>query len=197
MNWKVNAIILSFALLSVLLLSRLVSCGEAPQIKPDIQTPGDTFYESCFSSTRSTGNSGKSESLDVASQYTDTQISLEEYRGYESKGQKICKETLEFLYDEKFKTVRPNFLANPKTGRCMEIDCYNERLKIGLEYDGIQHYVWPNFTGQSETDFLKQRQRDRLKNIICAKNGVHLIRVSYKVPFAAIPDYIKMKAPKA
>jgi hypothetical protein len=89
-----------------------------------------------------------------------------------------------------FDTVRPDFLRNPETGRNLEIDCYNDQLKIGVEYNGIQHYVYPNFTGQTYEQFIAQARRDQYKIRACDENGVYLIVVPYTVPNERIRDYI-------
>lgn len=107
-----------------------------------------------------------------------------------SKGEKICKQVLEEIYGKKFITVRPNFLKNPETNRNLELDCYNHELKIAVEYNGVQHYVWPNFTGQTKEEFTKQLRRDKFKVEQCDKNGVYLITVPYNVPHNMIKDYI-------
>ena len=57
-----------------------------------------------------------------------------------SKGEQKCKETLEKIYGKEFLCVRPDFLRNPETNRKLELDCYNEELKLAVEYNGIQHY---------------------------------------------------------
>jgi hypothetical protein len=44
--------------------------------------------------------------------------------------------TLEILTGYRFKSVRPGWLENPLTGRNLELDCYNEYLKLALEYNG-------------------------------------------------------------
>lgn len=113
-----------------------------------------------------------------------------------STGERICCHTLEKIYHKPFKTIRPDFLRNPETGRNMELDCYNEELKIAVEYNGIQHYVWPNFTRQTKEDFLKQVKRDELKVQLCDQHGVYLIRVPYNVPKNMIPEYIKYYLPE-
>src|SRR5690606_8776479 len=94
-----------------------------------------------------------------------------------SKGERICKETMENLYGVKFENVRPSWLKNPETGRSLELDCYNESLKLAVEYNGEQHYKWPNFTNQSREEFINQTRRDNLKRELCDKNGVYLIVV--------------------
>jgi hypothetical protein len=112
-----------------------------------------------------------------------------------SKPESICKKTLQKIYGVKFSTVRPDWLRNPKTGRPMELDCYNEELKIGLEYQGIHHYRWPNWTGQSKQDWIDQVERDRLKVDLCDLHGVYLVSIPYNLPLKHIPDYISFYLP--
>ncbi len=114
-----------------------------------------------------------------------------------SKGETICCQTLEQIYGAPFDTVRPNWLKNPETGMNLELDCYNDDLRLAVEYNGIQHYVWPNFTRQSYDDFVKQVRRDRFKVDTCDINGVYLITVPYNVPHELIPRYIQWYLPEA
>lgn len=107
---------------------------------------------------------------------------------FSSYGERYCVEFLEVLFPEhKFKKVRPEWLVNPVTGRRLELDGYNEELKLAVEYNGIQHYVYPNFTGCTEEEFKNQLYRDKLKETLCDKHGVCLIRIPYSVPLADIP----------
>lgn len=113
-----------------------------------------------------------------------------------SKGERMCKETMEKFYGAKFENVRPSWLKNPETGRALELDCYNEDLKIAVEYNGEQHYKWPNFTNQSKEEFINQTRRDMLKAELCEKNGIYLIVVPYNVPHEKISSYIISKLPE-
>jgi hypothetical protein len=113
-----------------------------------------------------------------------------------SKGEIFCCRALEEIYGKKFYTIRPDFLKNPETGRNLELDCYNHELKIATEYNGIQHYIWPNFTGQSKEDFIKQRRRDEFKLQRCNQEGIYLITVPYNVPHNQIKKYIEYYCPE-
>ena len=107
------------------------------------------------------------------------------------KAEGICRQTLERLYRSKFPTVHPEWLVNPKTKRKLELDCYNERLNIALEYNGRQHYEWPNFTNQSRAEFDKQVARDAYKKTACKRRGVFLITIPYTVRNKDIPGTIE------
>lgn len=108
-----------------------------------------------------------------------------------SEGEKKCRKVIENIFGFPFKSERPSFLINQETGHLLELDCYNERLKIAVEYNGVQHYEWPNFTNQSKKKFNKQKYRDRLKKRLCRENDIYLIIVSYKID--NIKKYIKKK----
>lgn len=107
-----------------------------------------------------------------------------------SKGEKACRDALWEIFHKHFPRVRPDFLKNPKTGRNMELDCYNDELKIAVEYNGRQHYVWPSFPGFTKEKFVEQIRRDQLKLDICDQLGIYLITVPYSVPLKKIKAYI-------
>src|SRR5690606_25997188 len=92
-----------------------------------------------------------------------------------SRGERLCCQTMERIYGVPFSSVWPDWLLNPETGETLELDCYNDELKIAVEYNGEQHYKWPNFTNQTYQQFLNQVRRDTLKLDLCDRNGVYLI----------------------
>jgi hypothetical protein len=106
------------------------------------------------------------------------------------KYQNICCRVLEEIYKKPFVSNRPAWLKNPETGGVLEIDCYNEDLKIGVEYNGIQHYRYPNVFHKTYDEFIKQVRRDQYKHKKCDEQGVYLITVPYNVPQEKIRDYI-------
>jgi hypothetical protein len=114
---------------------------------------------------------------------------------FTSKGETICRKTMEKIYGVKFDKKRPKFLRNPKTGKCLELDCYNEDLQIAVEYNGVQHYKYPNFFHKTKDSFIEQVRRDMLKADLCDKYGIYLITVPYNVPYEMIPHYIISQLP--
>jgi hypothetical protein len=113
-----------------------------------------------------------------------------------SRGERLCKQTLERIYGLPFVTVRPSWLTNPETQEPLELDCYNDDLKIAVEYNGEQHYKWPNFTNQSYNQFINQVRRDKFKMELCEKLGVYLIIVPYNIKYEKIPSYILSHLPE-
>lgn len=120
----------------------------------------------------------------------DQQTSL-----FKSRGERECKRVMEKVYGVPFITVRPDWLKNPKTGRNLELDCYNDELKIGVEYNGEQHYNWPNFTNCTKENFVLQLERDQVKKKLCKQQRVHLITVPYTVSIKQIEKYIMERLP--
>lgn len=115
---------------------------------------------------------------------------------FRSKKELICCQILEDIYKKPFTSFRPSFLKNPETGYNLEIDCYNDELKIGLEYQGSQHYIYPNYTTQSINDFIQQLRRDQYKVEACDRNGVYLITVPYNIPDNLLRQYIEYYLPE-
>ena len=112
----------------------------------------------------------------------------------ESKGEIECKNAAEKIFNKPFKKIRPDFLKSEVTGKNLELDVYNDDLKLAVEYDGIQHYKYtPHFHRNGEIDFQKQLQRDKFKEQKCKENGITLIRVPYLVKQDEIEGYIRVK----
>ena len=113
-----------------------------------------------------------------------------------SKGERICCGAMQSIYGVPFDTIRPSWLRNPETGENLELDCYNDDLKIAVEYNGIQHYKWPNFTNQTQDQFINQIRRDEAKVEMCKRNDVYLIVVPYTVPHEMISSFILSHLPE-
>lgn len=104
-------------------------------------------------------------------------------QGGTSKGEIECKRVLETYFNKPFPKCRPDFLRNPVTGghNNLEIDCYNDELKLGCEYSGRQHYEYVPFMHKNKEAFYNQKYRDDMKKRMCKDNGIVLIEVSHKV----------------
>mgnify|MGYP005988798887 CR=1 FL=1 len=113
---------------------------------------------------------------------------------FRSKAERICAQTLMTIFDQPFISVRPDWLRNPLTGRCLELDCYNAELKLAVEYNGLQHYK-AGYFGMDAEDLKAQKARDAAKFSACVKKGVYLIVVSCRVPYEDIPAYIVGRIP--
>jgi hypothetical protein len=123
----------------------------------------------------------------------------------DSQGEQTCRkflrETIGVLFKDKngnpepFNKARPDFLRNPVTSGFngsfnLEIDCYSPKLKLGVEYNGAQHYKFiPHFHKNKEA-FRNQQYRDELKRRMCNDNNVTLIEVPYTVHNNEIPAYL-------
>ena len=68
-----------------------------------------------------------------------------------------CRIILENLFKSPFISIRPDFLKYPKTGKNLELDMYNEDLKLALEYDGVHHRKFTEFF-QLQISVIKERE---------------------------------------
>ncbi len=108
-----------------------------------------------------------------------------------SKGEQICYDVLLEMTGKSFQKVRPDWLVNPITREPMEIDLYNDELKLGVEYNGKQHDEYNEFMHQGSRDkFRNQQYRDYLKKDICKRRGVYLIVVSHKTKHKDIRKFL-------
>lgn len=113
-----------------------------------------------------------------------------------TKGEQICLESIEKITGEKFFTVRPSWLINPETKRNLEIDIYNDKLGIGVEFQGYQHYTFPNKYHKTKEEFNKQIERDKYKLNKCNELGIFLIRIYDDINYDKIEEEIYKQIPK-
>ena len=111
----------------------------------------------------------------------------------ESKGEIECRKYLETVFQLPFPKARPNFLKNPITGNNLEIDCFNSDLKLGVEYNGQQHYKYTSFFHRNIDASINQKYRDELKRRMCQENGITLIEVPYTIKLNDIGGYLQFK----
>jgi hypothetical protein len=108
----------------------------------------------------------------------------------ESNGERITRRVFEHLFKKPFTRIRPDFLKNPETGRNLELDGYNEELKVAFEYNGMQHYCFPNGFNKTKQEFEGQLRRDKYKMQKCNEHGIYLITVPYSVSHENILHYV-------
>ena len=119
-----------------------------------------------------------------------------------SSGELECRKVLRKIFNKPFNTYRPNFLRNPVTSSGskfggenfnLELDCFEPSLKLGVEYNGCQHYKYiPHFHKNKEA-FRNQQYRDELKRRMCRDNRINLIEVPYTIKIPQIESYIRQQ----
>ncbi|HVI39744.1 MAG TPA: hypothetical protein VM577_03715, partial [Anaerovoracaceae bacterium] len=71
--------------------------------------------------------------------------------------------------------AKPHWNINPDTGRKLELDGYDKKKKIAVEFQGEHHFVADVYPNLSLEEVQK---RDRLKVVNCQAHDVHLILVN-------------------
>lgn len=86
----------------------------------------------------------------------------------------INESLLANLINEVFKgyTIYRNY--RPKILGGLELDIYIQELKLGIEYQGIQHTKPVNIWG-GEYGFEKRKENDKRKLILCKENNINLV----------------------
>jgi hypothetical protein len=110
----------------------------------------------------------------------------------ESRGEKFIRNILtdnniQYITQKQFDDCQT--ISNK--GKCTKLrfDFYLPEYNTVIEYDGIQHHEPVEVFGGLKNLEVIQR-RDEIKNQYCRDNGIKMIRVSYKIPFNEISDYI-------
>jgi len=108
----------------------------------------------------------------------------------ERKKEKLCRKIFEEIYKMDFKKVKPNWLKYNK--RPLELDGYNENLKIAFEYNGEQHYIPIHFF-HNKHNLKEVQKRDKFKEQKCKEKGILLIIIPYTIKRNNLKDYILEK----
>jgi hypothetical protein len=119
-----------------------------------------------------------------------------EYMEHTDKDSKLelkAKFVLESIFKRPFLKIRPQFLRNDVTGQNLEIDLYNDELKLGVEVNGDQHYRFIPYFHRNKEAFRNQRYRDEMKKVKCRDNGITLIEIPYKVGEDGLKPYLVNK----
>lgn len=89
-----------------------------------------------------------------------------------------------------FEKSYPKWLINNITGAKMEIDLYNKFENLAIEYNGYQHYEFPNVFHKTRKEFDDQIARDILKEQLCIAHGMKFIIIKWnKSIFEEIRQY--------
>jgi hypothetical protein len=106
-----------------------------------------------------------------------------------SKSEEICRTTFEQIFGFDFPKARPKWLRNSRANQ-MEIDGYCEELKIGFEYQGVQHFG-KQFYG---TSLEKRIADDEEKARLCKEHSIHLFIIDYRMDYSEFPNQIFQQA---
>lgn len=103
---------------------------------------------------------------------------IEEHGEYKYKNEKKCREIFETMFKREFPKRRPKQLIT-LGNRHLELDGFNEELMLAFEYDGEQHFLDNKFFNKYEYSLSDRQNEDKLKNELCIKAGIKLIRIPY------------------
>lgn len=62
------------------------------------------------------------------------------------------------------------------------VDGYSEDLKLVVEFDGYQHYTFPNVYHRTREEFEYQQETDQLKTQLLAEHNIKLLRIREDEP---------------
>ncbi len=91
-------------------------------------------------------------------------------------GEEVVRCTLEQMFNVKFSKAHPTWLRGENSNR-LQLDGYNEELKIAFEHQGDQHFRSGSIFVPSKAKLRSLMQRDETKRKICKARGITLIEV--------------------
>jgi len=102
--------------------------------------------------------------------------------------EELTRAYFESIFHKKFVKVKPIWLLNSRDNK-MELDGYCEELGLAFEYQGQQHYFPVHFYHQS-TSFEQRVDDDELKEALCKRKGITLIKIPYDITYEKIYSFI-------
>jgi len=92
-----------------------------------------------------------------------------------SYAEMLCRAMAEALFGVPFRCIRIKDMRSVK-GRPLELDIFNEELRLAIEHNGAHHYeAQRNWGGDKALDL--QRDNDKRRRAYCKKNGILLIEI--------------------
>ncbi|WP_205191342.1 hypothetical protein [Burkholderia sp. LMG 13014] len=96
----------------------------------------------------------------------------------------LCEQAIRRVFEVTFKkpfaSARPAWLANPETNRRLELDGYNEELKLAFEHNGPHHFIHDqHFFNENKDRYEVQARRDAFKHKACEENAVALVSIPW------------------
>lgn len=108
------------------------------------------------------------------------------------KAERACKAIFEYIYKAPFPKIKPVWLMSPHdTNRRLELDGYNEDLKIAFEYNGRQHYEIIKSWQVTADAFKRQQANDSEKLKKCLERNIELYVIPYTVAYDHLYEFIR------
>ncbi|RHZ58326.1 hypothetical protein Glove_374g31 [Diversispora epigaea] len=109
------------------------------------------------------------------------------------KRENLCREIVSKYLGEPSKNRKPDFLKTSKHPSGLELDIYYPQYGLAIEVQGQQHEKYIKFFHREDSNnFIKQQERDQLKNELCNENWIVLRYVwYYEDPYIVIPEHLR------
>jgi len=104
------------------------------------------------------------------------------------KGEKLFRNIMEHITNEKFIKVRPDWLRG-NSGRKLEIDGYSENLGLAFEYQGQQHFCIVGWFQGTQKSLEKTQENDKIKKDTIEKRGIKIIFPTDRIKYNKLLDF--------
>lgn len=111
-----------------------------------------------------------------------------------SKTEQLARDLMRHYHPEQEQTYgyRPDWLRNPATGHCLELDIWFSDLQSAIEIQGTQHYRHTPGLQETSDHFQRQLDRDGLKSKLCQEWGVKLYHLdAHRMTSKEFPKFLR------
>ena len=97
------------------------------------------------------------------------------------------------MFDTSFDKHRPDWLKNTD-GYQLELDGYDQDLKIAFEYQGKQHFEISHWDTQES--FLRRQANDKIKYLLTKQRGIFVLYPTFELTTKdQMMEFIKTNLP--
>lgn len=93
----------------------------------------------------------------------------------DSRFAKACREIVKNILGDDYETEKTFPWLRYK--KPLRIDMYYDRLKLAIEFDGIQHERYVSVFHRSAESFFEQQEKDRRKSYLLVRHGIKIVRI--------------------
>jgi hypothetical protein len=108
----------------------------------------------------------------------------------QSTGESLFRSRIELVLGKPFVKRRPSWLLSDK-GYRLELDGYNEELKMAFEFQGRQHFEYIQHWHKTKENFDTQVFKDKKKIDVLRSKGIKLFLPTYLLKYDDYDNFIR------
>lgn len=106
-----------------------------------------------------------------------------------SRGERAFRKAIEMATGKPFPKKKPRWLLDDQGCR-LELDGYNEDLKVAFEFQGRQHSEYIPYMHKTIDRFEQIKRRDQIKDTLCQQRGIRLLTPTSRMNSSEYENFV-------